>query len=142
MAGDVLAVIRGHGARTHYGIDLGHWMVAHVEWGRNTEVVPLNVFSRGFPVYVWRLAEPREAHQIVTRALSQLGSPYNVATFNCETLVSYAVTGEFKSWSVEGFVAVGLLALGYLAATSALTDAPRLRRARSLRRRRQQLPGW
>jgi hypothetical protein len=121
MTGDVLVVTRGAGAQPHYGIDWGGERVAHVQAGGVAAVVSWRIFSRGFPVDLARLAAPEEEPWIVARVQDQLGRPYDLLTFNCETLVHYAVTGEFRSWSLEGvvkFVLIGLAAAAVLEAAA------------------------
>ncbi len=100
MKGDVLRVVRGPWA--HYGISArnDNQVVIEVDLGGVVSVVHLEHFSRGFPVEVDRQAAPWEREQIVARALEKLGTPWTVH-FNCESLVSYAVTGIERSWTVE-----------------------------------------
>jgi hypothetical protein len=127
MTGDVLVVRRGPEAQPHYGIDWGGGQIAHVQAGGTAAVVPSQIFSRGFPVYLARPVAPAEVPGIVARVQSQLDRPYNLLTFNCETLVHYAVTSEFRSWTVEGVVKLGaflFIALA-VAATSTWPARPR-----------------
>ncbi len=123
MTGDVLVVRRGPEAQPHYGIDWGGGRIAHVQAGGVAAIVPGQIFSRGFPVSLARPAAPEEIHRIVARVQGQLGRPYNLITFNCETLVHYAVTGEFRSWTVEDVAKLGAIVLLGLAAAAALEAA-------------------
>ncbi len=123
MTGDVLVVTRGPGAQPHYGIDWGGGSIAHVQAGGVAAVVPSQIFSRGLPVYLAGTAASGEVPGIVARVQGQLGRPYNLLTFNCETLVSYAVTGEFRSWTVEGLAKFGAFVLIGLAAAAVLEAA-------------------
>lgn len=123
MTGDVLVVRRGTDAQPHYGIDWGGGRVAHVQAVGVAAVVPSQTFSHGFQVYLARPAEPEEVPVIVARVQSQLGRRYNLITFNCETLVHYAVTGELRSWTVEGVAKLGVIVFIGLAAVAALEAA-------------------
>jgi hypothetical protein len=107
LGGDVLVVRRGPEAQPHYGIDWSGGRVAHVQAGGVAAVVSWQIFSRGFPVDLARPATPEEVPGIGARVQSQLGRPYCLVTFNCETLVHYGVTGEFRSWTVESVVKLG-----------------------------------
>jgi hypothetical protein len=123
MTGDVLVVRRGPEAQPHYGIDWGSGRIAHVQaWGPSG-IVPRQIFSRGFPVYLARKTAPDEVPGIVAGVQSQLGRPYCLVTFNCETLVHYAATGEFRSWTVEGVAQLGAIVLIGLAAAAVLEAA-------------------
>jgi hypothetical protein len=123
MTGDVLVVRRGPEAQPHYGIDWSDGRVAHVQAGGVAAVVAWQTFSHGFQVYLARPAEPEEVPVIVARVQSQLGRSYCLVTFNCETLAHYAVTGEFRSWTVEGVVKLGAFVFIGLAAVAAFEAA-------------------
>lgn len=118
MNGDVLRVVRGPWSLPHYGVSARNDQAAiEVDLAGVASAVPLAYFSRGFPIEVVRQAAPWEAEQIVARAREKLGTPWNAITFNCETLVAYAVTGKEQSWTVENAAKV-LLVCGIAALVS------------------------
>lgn len=111
----------------HYGIFIG-WrdgvrMVVHNAKSGGVELVTFDVFSAGQPVYIEQRAQAGFEEAVVERALSYLGTPYDLFTFNCEHFATEA-QGEARTSKqlVKGAIGVGVAAVVLPAIWAALTD--------------------
>jgi lecithin:retinol acyltransferase len=107
--------IRIVGSFSHVGIILevpyfGPIIVAHNDKHRGVEIVTLESFSAGRRVEVDSrvIGGSKVQAEMVRRARSLVGRPYDLLDFNCEHYASYVQTGKAASPQLQ---AVGILAL-------------------------------
>jgi len=119
--GDMIEVMGQFPFPRHVGIYAGVRGVVHNHKSCCVQLTSLQAFSGGRPIRVTsRVAGSWfEQEQVVQRALSLVGKPYNLLNFNCEHAAYYAQTGEAKSPQL-GFALVfcllgivGMLALAH-----------------------------
>lgn len=80
-----------------------------------TKEETLETFSQGRPVRIDQASDDLRAFEIVQRARSRLGSPYDLLSWNCEHLVAYARGLTPSSPQILGtlaFAALGLMIIG------------------------------
>jgi hypothetical protein len=100
----------GAAGRWHSGIfigldDLGPALFAHNSKSRGgVRIDTERDFSGGNQIYFSRAAKPGTEEIVVQRALSKLGTPYDLTIWNCEHFVNYAQTGQANSEQLKGFV--------------------------------------
>lgn len=116
--------VRGPYATWHYGMYIGryfddrrglidHAVVHNSKVQRGVVIDSLARFCGGKQVFIEGRAAAGYENVVVQRALSLVGSKYDLLGFNCEHLVNLAQTGEHKSQQLRN--AAGLTALGILA---------------------------
>jgi hypothetical protein len=83
--------------------------------GNGVTRAPLDDVISGRPVRVWWTPPTREVGEAaIVRMQSVIGHRYHVTEANCEHVIRWAVTGEWKSEQVSA-VKVGLLIAGAVA---------------------------
>ena len=94
---------------SHVGVYVGHGYVVHAPKGGTARLDPLSVFAgRQVPEFVSRVAV-EEQKDVVSRALSMVGKPYDALAANCEHLVNYAQTGLAFSQTVRTIGAIAVV---------------------------------
>jgi hypothetical protein len=123
--GDKLST-NGALGRLHRGIyigndDCGMPLVAHNSRKHGYVLIQTAYeFSDGAPITVVSHAAPRTETVVVERALSLLGTRYNISTWNCEHFANFAQTGNAYSEQLSSFkfdlrvLAVSFLGLAFL----------------------------
>lgn len=112
-AGDLLS--RPKGLVTHYGIAVASTEVLEIVPQSIPRIVTLERFANGRRVQV-RQSHTSDRPAIVSRArqVASSGKLYNFATYNCEHVKNYVLTGTAYSESVR--LMIGLLfAVGAIA---------------------------
>lgn len=107
MPGDLLW--RSKGPVIHYGFALNPYQVLDIVPGGSPRTVSLAEFANGNSVYLQR-PNPNDRPAILARAhqVATNGTPYNIATFNCEHVKNFILSGNPYSETV--LTVVGLLA--------------------------------
>lgn len=119
--GDLITV-PGRLGTTHAGIFAGDGGVIHAskDDGRVLDD-SFQRFSGGLAVSIAKRATPGMGAEVVRHARALIGRPYDLLTWNCEHLATYAAEGEARSPQLRG----GLFALASFAAVSAYAFATR-----------------
>jgi hypothetical protein len=134
--GDVVRVMLPAWGVWHYGIvysvDLawqGNWFVTIIDNSKERGHVgftSLEAFSGVNPfVHVHRPADEWEAPAILQRAVSRLNAPYHLTAFNCETFVTWVLSGTEKSDHVAKGTLLALAVVAGAALTWATTNSSR-----------------
>jgi hypothetical protein len=116
VLGGVLRVFSRRRGIWHFGILAGTgpmgWMVMHASKDRGGFVITTYAeFCEGQPIeYTWLPATYEKQEEVLQRAQSQLGQPYNLLMANCEDYVNWIVTGVARSPQREA-ATVGALVL-------------------------------
>ena len=81
---------------------------------------PLDEVIGGKPVKIyWQPKTPEDGEAAVLRMQSLIGHPYDLIQANCEHVIRWATTGEWKSQHVSS-VAAGVLVAGALGVLASL----------------------
>jgi hypothetical protein len=126
QVGDMIR-IQGFGYQ-HVGIYVGLCglngaCVVHNCKGKGVILSTEQEFSGGKQIMMHQKATvpDHQRQQIAQRALSLLGTKYDLWNFNCEHAASYAQNGVANSPQIAGVAVLGLLTIG-IAALSLLTS--------------------
>jgi len=113
--GDKIAVQRFF--YKHVGIYIGNGSVVHNDKGGGVVLATLAEFSAGGSVILQKRVATDYFQQqaIAQRALSLLGSQFNVFHFNCEHAANWAQSGRVESEQLQGAFIVILAVLGLVA---------------------------
>ena len=100
LAGDILS--RTRGPATHYVIAVNTLEVLDIAPGDLLRVVPIAQVADGSSVSLQR-SNPDDRPAIVARARrsAAIQSPYNIASFNCEHLKNFVLSGKPYSETVR-----------------------------------------
>ena len=101
----------------HVGIYIGNGSVVHNDKGGGVVRTTLAEFSAGGAVMLQKRVTTDYFQQqaIAQRALSLIGSQFNVIHFNCEHAANWAQSGRVESEQLQGAVIVLLAVLGLVA---------------------------
>ncbi len=72
---------------------------------------PRDAFAAGLPITVEGYSGRRPPHVVLHRARSLVNRPYDVFTWNCDHLASYAHGLEPRSHQLAATAAIGIFAL-------------------------------
>jgi hypothetical protein len=116
QVGDVIKV--NCGVYSHVGVYVGKRPgssqdVVHNEKNQGVILSTLTEFSRGRAILLHRQAEGdwRDRAKIAQRAISLIGTKYDLWKFNCEHAASLAQTGTAESPQIAAFICFACLVL-------------------------------
>jgi hypothetical protein len=97
----------------------GMEMVIHSMPGIGVTLAPLlEAMGRKQVLPLWVPATPQQANAAVYRMSSLIGLPYDLFQANCEHVVTWAVTGRWRSGQLAGLTLCAALAGGVFAVAS------------------------
>jgi hypothetical protein len=100
----------------HTGVE---WAIHNMP-GIGVARAPLEGIIRGKPVQAYWIPQMfQEGEAAIQRIQSLIGYPYDLIEANCEHVIRWAVTGEWRSDQIS-MVKVGLLAAGAVALAASL----------------------